>query len=232
MPSVISKFLEKTDQTREFLKIPRHVLATGVVAACFLTYGIKVGYPLVESLINKQNVQQDSYNNNLLVKKEENKQVVKNGKIPQKTKKAKSNVPTLNFQFILQFVKLVKIMIPNLVCTETVLLTGHTICLIFRTFLSIYVANLEGSIVKYIVRKEPNSFVQQLLKWFAVAVSVIDLWLFQTTIQPYYKSIHNTHVSMGHFYQRANRWITNRITSKILIVSYLKNGRQRVLTLV
>lgn len=61
-------------------------------------------------------------------------------------------------------------MIPNLLCTETALLSGHTVFLFLRTFLSIYVANLEGAIVKFIVRKDPHNFVKQILKWFAVAV--------------------------------------------------------------
>lgn len=64
----------------------------------------------------------------------------------------------------------VRIMIPSLFCTETALLGGHTVFLFLRTFLSIYVANLEGAIVKFIVRKDPNNFMKQLIKWFAVAV--------------------------------------------------------------
>lgn len=64
----------------------------------------------------------------------------------------------------------VRIMIPSVFCTETALLTGHTAFLFLRTFLSIYVANLEGAIVKYIVRKEPHNFIKQLLKWFGVAI--------------------------------------------------------------
>lgn len=61
-------------------------------------------------------------------------------------------------------------MIPNIFCTETALLSGHTLFLFLRTFLSIYVANLEGAIVKFIVRKDSHNFVKQILKWFAVAV--------------------------------------------------------------
>lgn len=61
-------------------------------------------------------------------------------------------------------------MIPNIFCTETALLSGHTMFLFLRTFLSIYVANLEGAIVKFIVRKDSHNFVKQILKWFAVAV--------------------------------------------------------------
>nr|CAH7745249.1 unnamed protein product [Callosobruchus chinensis] len=61
-------------------------------------------------------------------------------------------------------------MIPSPFCTETALLGGHTAFLFLRTFLSIYVANLEGAIVKYIVSNQPQLFIRQLMKWFAVAI--------------------------------------------------------------
>jgi ATP-binding cassette subfamily D (ALD) protein 2 len=61
-------------------------------------------------------------------------------------------------------------MIPRLFSREAVLLGMHTTALIARTFLSIYVAMLEGSMVKYIVRKDVDSFARNMLRWIAVAV--------------------------------------------------------------
>lgn len=161
MPTVISKFLEKGEQT---LQIPRTVLSGGLVALVLSAYAYKIAYPIVDGLIHKENKQNDSLNNNLVAKAA----LPKNGiKIPTRKRNA---VPALNLRFILQFIKLVRIMIPSPFSTEIGLLAGHTTFLFLRTFLSIYVANLEGAIVKYIVRKEPNNFIKQLLKWFGVAI--------------------------------------------------------------
>lgn len=81
-----------------------------------------------------------------------------------------ARVPGLNREFIKQILTLVKIMVPKLYCKETALLTVHTMCLFTRTFLSIYVASMEGSIVKYIVKKDVNNFMLMLLKWFGIAI--------------------------------------------------------------
>lgn len=182
MPTVISKFLEKTEETRKYLNVPKNYITGGIVAACLIGYGVRIGYPIVESYINKENVQQDSVNNNLLVTKSNSIQLSDSLKPSNNSKRLKRKlaqtklerllyyVPGLNVEFILQFYKLVRIMIPGIFCTELMLLSGHTLFLFLRTFLSIYVANLEGAIVKYIVRKEPRNFVRQLLKWFAIAV--------------------------------------------------------------
>ncbi|GBP07597.1 ATP-binding cassette sub-family D member 2 [Eumeta japonica] len=78
--------------------------------------------------------------------------------------------PGLNKEFIKQLVTLLKIMIPKPLCYETGLLSVHTLCLISRTFLSIYVAALEGAIVKYIVRRDVRQFSLVLLKWFGIAI--------------------------------------------------------------
>ncbi|KAH8272477.1 hypothetical protein KR044_008944 [Drosophila immigrans] len=78
--------------------------------------------------------------------------------------------PGLNKEFLKQLRMLVQIMIPQKLCYETGLLAIHTLCLISRTFLSIYVAALEGAIVKFIVRKDVKQFALVLLKWFGIAI--------------------------------------------------------------
>ncbi|KAB0791533.1 hypothetical protein PPYR_03333 [Photinus pyralis] len=173
MPSVISKLLAKTEATRRSLNIPRSYLHGGILAACLLAYTYKVGYPLIENLLSKGNAQQDSVNNNLLVTTNPPPAPVR---VERRTRACSQIeyllrlVPGLNVQFVLQFYKLFRIMIPSVFGIETVLLSGHTLFLFLRTFLSIYVANLEGAIVKYIVRNEPRNFIMQILKWFAIAI--------------------------------------------------------------
>lgn len=76
----------------------------------------------------------------------------------------------LNVEFLFQLKRLIEIMIPKLWCRETTILGVHTMCLLSRTFLSFYVASVEGSIVKYIVRKDFRQFIIGLLKWFGIAI--------------------------------------------------------------
>lgn len=181
MPAVISKILEKTEETRKYLNVPKNYVTGGIIAASLLAYGLKVGYPIIENYINKENAQQDSVNNNLLVTKSNSIQLspganarnvglAKRRKPLSRIEQLLYCIPGLNVEFILHFYKLIRIMIPRVFSTEIMLLSGHTTCLIIRTFLSIYVATLEGAIVKYIVRKEPRNFTRQILKWFAIAI--------------------------------------------------------------
>lgn len=164
MPTVVSKFLERGEQT---LQIPRSVLSGSLVATALFLYAYKIGYPLIDGYIHRQNKQNDSFNNNFVSKSSE---IQPQRQLSRRERLKKIGIPGLNLRFILQFIRLVKIMIPGVFCTETALLTGHTTFLFLRTFLSIYVANLEGAIVKYIVRKEPKNFIKQLMKWFGVAI--------------------------------------------------------------
>lgn len=82
----------------------------------------------------------------------------------------RNHEPGLNREFIQQLLKLTATMIPKPFCYETGLLCVHTLCLISRTFLSIYVASLEGTIVKHIVRKDVQRFILTLAKWFGIAI--------------------------------------------------------------
>lgn len=179
MPTVISKFLERTDQPRTFLTIPSPYIAGALIGTSLLYY---VGYPVVKNCLTSDKKPKLSENNNSwkqngVSKKENNEIVPKGPQTFQKTPTAKSRVialaskiPALNLEFINQFLRLLRIMMPGYFCKETFLLSGHTIFLLLRTFLSIYVANMEGAIVKYIVRKDAKNFAKMLLKWFSVAL--------------------------------------------------------------
>ena len=61
-------------------------------------------------------------------------------------------------------------MVPSLWSIEAGLLSLHTITLVARTFLSIYVATLEGKMVKFIVRRDAKTFALMMLRWFGVAI--------------------------------------------------------------
>ncbi|KFQ38770.1 ATP-binding cassette sub-family D member 2, partial [Mesitornis unicolor] len=69
-----------------------------------------------------------------------------------------------------QLLELRKLFFPKLVSAELGLLCLHSVALVSRTFLSIYVAALDGKIVKSIVEKKPRSFVFKLIKWLMIAI--------------------------------------------------------------
>ncbi|XP_048000635.1 ATP-binding cassette sub-family D member-like [Leguminivora glycinivorella] len=97
----------------------------------------------------------------------DNKQNIEDAEEPAPEEK---HVPGLNLEFLRQMVSLAKIMVPGFRSHEVALLTGHTLCLFTRTLLSIYVAALEGSIMKHIVQKDLKKFAALLLQWFGIAI--------------------------------------------------------------
>ncbi|KAJ1799480.1 ATP-binding cassette long-chain fatty acid transporter pxa1 [Coemansia sp. RSA 2399] len=72
--------------------------------------------------------------------------------------------------FLLQLRALARIIIPSLASKEVVIIVMHTMFLVLRTWLSVVVAELDGKIVKHLVRGQGRKFLAGLLSWFAIAV--------------------------------------------------------------
>ncbi|TRY93498.1 hypothetical protein DNTS_011708, partial [Danionella cerebrum] len=96
--------------------------------------------------------------------------VSSNGQPQLEASRKKKRSPAVNREFFERLAHLLKILFPRFFCKELCLLGFHSLALISRTFLSIYVANLDGKIVKTIVKKDPRSFVVELTKWLLIAI--------------------------------------------------------------
>lgn len=174
--TAISKFLVQTRSNLNNINYPSGSLAKVLVVSAITGYVIKLTYPLI---IN-QNKTSDNPNNNFqnieCLEDENSKHEIE---IEEETilkaqiviaKQKKSSDPGLNKEFINHLRKLILIMIPSVICRESGILCIHTLCLLSRTFLSIYVAGMEGAIVKYIVKRDFKNFSMMLIKWFGIAI--------------------------------------------------------------
>ncbi|XP_017853625.1 ATP-binding cassette sub-family D member [Drosophila busckii] len=175
--TVLSKYVDRVAEKFEQAGLSKQAFSYAIVGSALLALGIKASLPLIRrskqnSCIADYKIEKgsptpkdiDGSNDDLKLAEAEKLLVEKQLKQKQMIE------PGLNKEFLDQLRKLVSIMIPQKFCYETGLLTIHTICLFSRTFLSIYVAALEGAIVKFIVRKDVKQFAIVLLKWFGIAI--------------------------------------------------------------
>lgn len=147
------------------VKWDRTTAAKRAVFLAAAAYGVKTLYPIICRQITKR-----KYCKNQRESKRE-----ENGSTLSVSSQAHigtshNRSPGVNAEFFKQILELAKILFPKLVSKELGLLSLHSIALISRTFLSIYVAGLDGKIVKTIVEKEPRSFIFQLMKWILIAI--------------------------------------------------------------
>ncbi|XP_068950327.1 ATP-binding cassette sub-family D member 2 isoform X2 [Petaurus breviceps papuanus] len=132
-------------------------------AACLLAaaYALKTLYPVIRKRLKQPDRKK---------KLEEICPTAENrGKLPC-TESSWKKTPGVNAAFFRQLLQLRKILFPKLVTTEAGWLCLHSVALISRTFLSIYVAGLDGKIVKSIVEKKPGTFIIKLIKWLMIAI--------------------------------------------------------------
>ncbi|KAI9852443.1 MAG: hypothetical protein M1838_000763 [Thelocarpon superellum] len=76
----------------------------------------------------------------------------------------------LNREFFKNLLRLLKIVIPGWRSKEMGLLISHSVFLVVRTLLSLYVAELDGRLVSNLVRGKGRDFLLGLLWWMAVAI--------------------------------------------------------------
>ncbi|XP_075409145.1 ATP-binding cassette sub-family D member 2 isoform X4 [Tenrec ecaudatus] len=133
-------------------------------AACLVAaaYALKTLYPIIGKRLKQSGHRK---------RNEEASPAAENREILHCTEATcKTASPGVNADFFKQLLELRKILFPKLVTTETGWLCLHSVALISRTFLSIYVAGLDGKIVKSIVEKKPWTFIIKLIKWLMIAI--------------------------------------------------------------
>lgn len=174
MPTVISKYLDGRVMRRDNV-------SKGVLAAAVLLYGCKIGYPIVLRVCGGggadgkaakddhggRRPSGESNDNNNTKGSSSTQPVAKKAA----AKKARVAVgPGIDREFLVQLKKLLRLMVPGFWTPEVGLLSMHTLALVCRTFMSIFVATMEGKMVKYIVRRDVPNFGLMLLKWLLCAL--------------------------------------------------------------
>ncbi|RMC10321.1 hypothetical protein DUI87_13123 [Hirundo rustica rustica] len=128
-------------------------------AACLLAaaYGLKILYPIIRGRVKRASGRGGA-------------QDERGRAVPQRAVSRGRASPAVDAEFFKQLLELRKLFFPKLVSAELGLLCLHSFALVSRTFLSIYVAALDGKIVKSIVEKKPRSFIFKLIKWLMIAI--------------------------------------------------------------
>lgn len=128
-------------------------------AACLLAaaYGLKILYPIIRGRVKRASGRGGAQD-------EEGQAAA------HRTGSRGRASPAVDAEFFKQLLELRRLFFPKLVSAELGLLCLHSFALVSRTFLSIYVAALDGKIVKSIVEKKPRSFVFKLIKWLMIAI--------------------------------------------------------------
>jgi len=82
----------------------------------------------------------------------------------------KTHKPNVDKTFMRQLFALLRLTFPHFTSKEVGMLCLHSFFLVLRTILSLYVARLDGRIVRNIVSADGTGFLKGLGWWFALAV--------------------------------------------------------------
>jgi ATP-binding cassette, subfamily D (ALD), peroxisomal long-chain fatty acid import protein len=89
------------------------------------------------------------------------------GEVDVRQKKKRVEV---NREFFRNLLRLLKIVIPGIKSKELRLLISHSVFLVLRTLLSLYVAELDGKVVSALVKGKGKDFLLGLVWWMLVAI--------------------------------------------------------------
>lgn len=165
MSSVFSKLI---DGASARYGVRQETLTCGVAGAATALYLLRLAYPHILARL-KQSIRNKTYS-----KRNENRIVIRSDSPDNNSTGNGEGGRRLSFgldrDFFRQLMVLLKIMVPGWRTREMGLLACATLTLLARTFLSVYVAELEGQIVKRIVLRDVHGFGLMLARWFAIAL--------------------------------------------------------------
>ncbi|KAG5985371.1 hypothetical protein E4U43_006073, partial [Claviceps pusilla] len=76
----------------------------------------------------------------------------------------------LDRHFFRSLLRLIRIVVPGWRSTEARMLISHTFFLVLRTLISLRVAEMDGAIVKALVRGNGKEFISRIIWWMIIAV--------------------------------------------------------------
>lgn len=76
----------------------------------------------------------------------------------------------LNREFFRSLLRLLKIVVPGWRSKEARLLISHSFFLVLRTLISVRVAEMDGAIVKALVKGRGKEFLQRIVWWMLIAI--------------------------------------------------------------
>ncbi|KAI3644475.1 hypothetical protein MP228_010639 [Amoeboaphelidium protococcarum] len=131
----------------------------------------------------------------------------------QKFDKSGKRRVEINHEFFQRLKFLLNILIPRFYCKEMGLIILHTFFLVFRTILSVYVAQLDGRLVSDLVRARGKQFLWGIVMWMGIALPATYcnsmLTYLQSKIGIAFRTrltlfIHEKYMSNAMFYKVAN----------------------------
>ncbi len=158
--------LSKLYEASRRLQLSKGKVAAGAVGAVFAAYCIHRTFPGLGKFIGRSPSRGNTNS-------DKGKEIVSASSATTGKKggsEHKRRTISVDRHFYKQLRKLLKILIPGIFTKEFGLLVLHTLTLVSRTFLSIYVAHLDGKIVKTIVQKDVRQFILMLSFWLGIAL--------------------------------------------------------------
>lgn len=124
----------------------------------------------------------------------------------------------LNREFFRSLLKLLKIVVPGWRSKESRLLMSHSFFLVLRTLISVRVAEMDGAIVKALVKGNGKEFLKRIVWWMLIAVpatftnSMVSLFVTSRAI-----ALLMTHTAIIP---------SSRVIAQVSITAYTTHSRQ------
>ncbi|KXS19306.1 hypothetical protein M427DRAFT_473823 [Gonapodya prolifera JEL478] len=94
----------------------------------------------------------------------------RSGKSSRKRPEKETTRANIDAEFFARLRKIFRILIPGVATREFLIFSLYSFFLVFRTYLSVYVAKLDGRIVSALVRMKGREFLLGIFYWMVVAV--------------------------------------------------------------